>query len=358
VETVNGSSQNQPGALSPEAPHTTAQPTPQAAFATFGVAIPAPVGSPAPTPATAAPAPTLVTTAEGVIAAAMKRGAGTPREIAQAEHDTGILFDPYRAQDIADAAAEQAHAEDAAELAERGRQLAAMAGIKRQLDAVMRLVEGRPGTHMISVAEVAAAAEYERTAFDGIPMTLGFTQRVHIPRPDAADQRAYIECVTAHGARASLVLTPEQRLHLWLLLDGDEPDPDPHAPCETDGCGTVDDYDASDPALSGWVRVEVAGLGDHPRWYCSSRCATSAMTRAGDELATADRAAAIDPDQQGHAVPADDVARCVRCGCTDAQACEGGCAWVPNYLVVKLCSACATPAELAAAGWQVAGGES
>lgn len=43
---------------------------------------------------------------------------------------------------------------------------------------------------------------------------------------------------------------------------------------------------------------------------------------------------------------ADDVARCVRCGCTDAAACEGGCYWVPNTLFVDLCSACATPEEL------------
>lgn len=43
-----------------------------------------------------------------------------------------------------------------------------------------------------------------------------------------------------------------------------------------------------------------------------------------------------------------DVARCVRCGCTDERACEGGCYWVPNHQMVDLCSACATPAELQA----------
>jgi hypothetical protein len=44
-----------------------------------------------------------------------------------------------------------------------------------------------------------------------------------------------------------------------------------------------------------------------------------------------------------------DVARCVKCGCTDSQACEGGCSWV--YVKKRrqegLCSACATPEEVA-----------
>ncbi|WP_217545615.1 hypothetical protein [Streptomyces sp. GbtcB6] len=44
----------------------------------------------------------------------------------------------------------------------------------------------------------------------------------------------------------------------------------------------------------------------------------------------------------------EDVARCVRCGCTEDAACGGGCYWVPNQQMVDLCSACATPAELQA----------
>jgi len=44
----------------------------------------------------------------------------------------------------------------------------------------------------------------------------------------------------------------------------------------------------------------------------------------------------------------EDVARCVRCGCTEDAACEGGCCWVPNAQMVDLCSACATPEELQA----------
>ncbi|MCM8548958.1 hypothetical protein [Streptomyces sp. STCH 565 A] len=44
----------------------------------------------------------------------------------------------------------------------------------------------------------------------------------------------------------------------------------------------------------------------------------------------------------------DEVARCVRCGCTDDAACDGGCYWVPNEQMVDLCSACATPQQRAA----------
>jgi hypothetical protein len=44
----------------------------------------------------------------------------------------------------------------------------------------------------------------------------------------------------------------------------------------------------------------------------------------------------------------DDVARCARCGCTEDAACKSGCYWVPNQQLIDLCSACATPDELAA----------
>ncbi|WP_405925476.1 hypothetical protein [Streptomyces sp. NBC_00035] len=44
---------------------------------------------------------------------------------------------------------------------------------------------------------------------------------------------------------------------------------------------------------------------------------------------------------------AEDEGRCVRCGCTDNAACEGGCYWVSNLQLVDLCSACATAEELA-----------
>jgi hypothetical protein len=43
----------------------------------------------------------------------------------------------------------------------------------------------------------------------------------------------------------------------------------------------------------------------------------------------------------------DDAARCVRCGCTEDASCVGGCSWVPNRMLIDLCSGCATDAEIA-----------
>ncbi|MFI2437442.1 hypothetical protein [Streptomyces sp. NPDC018693] len=353
---MTASSQNPPGAQPPET-----QPTPQAAaaYATFGIAVPAPAGPPTPAPDTTlnlprvnpavpqhlrvrapqpavpecftcgthenalqacpdgrrydsgapvlycpkcVPPPASVRAAEGVLARAMKNGLQTPRELAWAEHDTGVLFDAQRAKEIANGAADQARAEDQAELAdlkdqldEAHRNLAVVGGAQRKLNAVMRLIEGRPGTDHLPAAEIAAAAEYVTTAYDPMPpMTLGWAQAAHVPDPNAADQRTFVECVTAHGARACLVLAPQERLHVALLLGGEAHDQEP---CTTDGCGTAD-YDAADRAPVGWVRIEVAGLGDMPRWYCTPRCAETAIARAGQQLAADDRAAAVDPHQQ------------------------------------------------------------
>jgi Fe-S-cluster-containing dehydrogenase component len=35
----------------------------------------------------------------------------------------------------------------------------------------------------------------------------------------------------------------------------------------------------------------------------------------------------------------DDVA-CIGCGCTDHEACPGGCSWAPNEVGVDICSRC------------------
>jgi hypothetical protein len=245
--------------------------------------------------------PAPVRAAAGVIRAAMKRGASAPEDLAQAEYDTGILFDPQTAEDIAASAAEQAHAEDQAELderdqelKERGRQLAAMAGVKRQLYAVLRLLEGRPGTDHLSVAEIAAAAEYGTTPYDAFPMTLTWDRDRGVGLPDGGSRqgRAIVRCSTAYGGRADVVLTGAERLHLASLLDADVRDI--HAPCPySKACGSpVDELDASDPALSTWALVEVPGTGDDARWYCSPMCVSNALARAGAELAAADQAAA------------------------------------------------------------------
>ncbi|MET9089653.1 hypothetical protein ABZX77_48685 [Streptomyces sp. NPDC004237] len=243
------------------------------------------------------PASETVRAAAGVIEAAMANGADTPKELAQAEADAGLLFNPQRAEDIASAAAEQAHAEDKVELAERGRQLARMAGAQRRVDAVGRLLEGRPGFHLLSVAEIAAAAEYGTVPHDSsFPMTLTWTRRASVPDAHTTRNQVVVECVSSYGGRADLVVKGDDRTALGSLLD--EEARGGRTPCPTDGCGTVDDYDTSDPALMGWARLEVAGLDDEPRWYCSPQCIADALARAGDELAADDQAAALDPAEQ------------------------------------------------------------
>lgn len=234
-----------------------------------------------------------VRAAEGVIAAAMKSGSATAREIAQAEADAGILFDPQAAQAHAEAAAEQAHAEDRAEIAERGRRLAEMAGAQRQVDAVMRLLEGRPGTDLLSVAEISVAVERGIAPYDRVPMTLAWRGEVHLD-----GGRAVVRCTSSHGGRADVVVRGADRQALASLVSAGLRAT--QVPCGTDGCGTVDDWDASDPAMAGWARMEVAGIEDAgARWYCTPQCVSDALARAGAELAEADRAAAVDAADGG-----------------------------------------------------------
>ncbi|MFK0155403.1 hypothetical protein ACIQVK_25420 [Streptomyces sp. NPDC090493] len=285
------SSQTSPGALPPEVtPASPPSEQARAAFQAYGAVLPAPAGP-------AVQEVSAVKAAAGVLEAAMTNGATTPAELAQAEQDAGLLFDPQRAADIASAAAEQAHADDQAELAERGRQLARMAGAQRRVDAVGRLIEGRPGFHLLSVAEIAAAAEYGTVPHDSsFPMTLAWTRRASVPDAHTTRNQVVIECVSSYGGRADLVVEGDARMALGSLLD--EEARDSRTACPTDGCGTVDDCDASDPALLGWARLEVAGLDDEPRWYCSPQCIADALARAGDELAAVDQAAAVDPAEQ------------------------------------------------------------
>ncbi|MEU9349063.1 hypothetical protein AB0D74_48485 [Streptomyces sp. NPDC048278] len=297
---MNASSQTPPGALPPElaparrlperAPLSDAA---RAAFEAYGAVLPVPAGPAAPDVS----ANTVsVRAAAGVLEAAMTNGATTPAELAQAEADAGLLFDPQRAQDIAAAAAEQAHAEDQVELAERGHQLARMAGAQRRVDAVGRLIEGRPGFHLLPVAEIAAASEYATTPYDGLPMTLSWTGRASVPDAHTTHRQVVVECVSSYGGRADLVVEGEARIALGSLLD--EEARATRTACPTDGCGTVDDYDTSDPAMAGWALLEVAGVDDEPRWYCSPPCVMAALARAGEELAADDQAAAVDPDEQ------------------------------------------------------------
>lgn len=235
--------------------------------------------------------------AAAVLAAEMQaEGGATGEQLAAAERRAGILFDAASVEAAVSAARAQACAEYAAELDDLREQLAVLGGAYRQRQAVLRLCEGHRGDDMLLVSAVAVAAECGTTALDGLPMTLTWTRSAQVPEAGDSQPRVVVECTSSYGGRADLVVDGDDRQALASLLDA-ELVRDVHAPCPTDGCGTADDYDASDPSLFGWTRLEVAGTDDTPRWYCSSPCVWKALARAGEELAAADQLAAVDPDE-------------------------------------------------------------
>ncbi|SMF86447.1 hypothetical protein [Streptomyces sp. Amel2xC10] len=172
-----------------------------------------------------------------------------------------------------------------------------IAAAVRRRDAVLRLLEGRPGNHLLTVAEIAAAAEYGTTAHDGLPMTLTWTRSARVPDAHDAHKQVIVECISSYGGRADLVVEGDARMALASLLDA-ETIRDINAPCPHGqaSCGSYHDLDEAD--MFGWFRLDVGGLDDGPRWYCSPGCVNAAMQRAGDDLALADQAAAVAPDQQ------------------------------------------------------------
>lgn len=281
---MNASSQNPPGALPPEL-EPVRPPMPdglRAAYAAYGVVVPVePAADVA--PASAEDAPPVVTTLQAA-AAVMD---------AAIEENSAATAEQPHVQAAVEAAREQARAEYRAELAEVHTQLAAIAGFRRQAEAVRRLCEGRRGDDLLLVSAVAVAAECGSTALDHFPMTLKWTRKVGLPDGGRRDGRAVVECTSAYGGRADLILTGEERQALASQLDA-EIVPDIYASCSrSKACGLHDDeVDADDPALWGWARLDVAGIDDGPAWFCSPACVFNALARAGAELERIEQRAA------------------------------------------------------------------
>jgi hypothetical protein len=107
--------------------------------------------------------------------------------------------------------------------------------------------------------------------------------------------------------------------------------------CTVSGCGSSAAYlETSTARCSGWVEV---------RRYGGGGSAAAALITDTDldyrvvperhrGLQTARRI--VQPDQ------ADDVARCHACGCTEDDACAGGCTWATRGMQ-DTCTACAPP---------------
>lgn len=249
--------------------------------------------------------PGPVRAAAGVIAAAIEQGHSTAYEIASAQNDAGILFDPTRAQAIADASRKQGLTEAGAELTQLRQDREAMWWFHRRMLAVAQLCVGRRDDHLLSVREVLTAVDGHQAT--GAPLTITWDGLVAGPSGDTEGENTLVPCTTSRGGSAVLVLDDEQRLKLGELLLATL---HPAETCVTPGCGmTQEEVDACDPPVSDWILVRVAGASGPARWWCSVWCANSAITAGGAELAAADRTAAVDPDAQAPftALPVDTV---------------------------------------------------
>jgi hypothetical protein len=239
---------------------------------------------------------TLETAAAAAVLDAVLKAdsSATGEDLAQAERSAGILFDAASVEAAVSAAREQALAECRADIAEAQAQLALMAGSRRQVMAVLRLCEGRLGDDLLLVSAVAVAAECGTTAFDGLPMRLSWDGSVDMAEATDPVKAAIVHCDSSYGGRAELIVEGDDRLALARLLDAEVRTVD--GACKEKGCGSTEDLDASDPMLFGWTRIEVAGVGGEPRWYCSTYCVTTAFARAAEELAVMDDMAAAGGD--------------------------------------------------------------
>ncbi|MBD0837401.1 hypothetical protein [Streptomyces sp. TRM68416] len=219
----------------------------------------------------------------------------TPRDIAAAELTAGVAFDAKRIEAVRTAEREQARAEFRAELVGASQDREALAWFHERCRAVGRLCDDRALDDTLRVGEVLAAVDGRTPA--ALPLTLTWDNgAVSDPAGDGPGEVTLVACTTARGGRAVLVLDDGERLRLGEhLLNHLQP----AETCTTPGCGMAgEDLDASDPTVSGWILLDVAGTDSGPRWWCSPWCSSAALAAARAELAAADQLAATDPDQQ------------------------------------------------------------
>lgn len=364
---MNASSQTSAGALPPESPHG---PAADAAFAAYGAVFPVPLGTatavqrPAATASpdvpdrlvVAGPEPVMpqcyacqgpgpwvpcprgrvypsgaqvlycrtcvpdsptVEAAAGVIGPVMEKAGATPRQVARVVEEAGLLLDPEGAKAIADTAYQLGVTDTKAKFTEPSQEqdVETLDWFHTRWLAGGRLCDGLDLDDMLKVGDVL-------TALDGraptvLPLTIRWDGTVAGPAGDGPGETTLVRGATARGSNAVLVLDDDARLQLGerlLALHTAET-------CYTPGCGiTDDDLDTSDPTVSGWILVKVAGLAGPARWWCNPWCASAAVTAGGAELAAADQLAAADPDAQAPEPPCggDPLAygpTGIRCGC-------------------------------------------
>lgn len=215
-------------------------------------------------------------------------------------------YDSATMDRIMDAARNQAETEVRTELSETRELRTECAWWQERIRAVTQLTIGRPGHHHLPVTDILAALDGKAPDRARLTMRLSWDGAVLTPDGDRPGETTRIGCITALGGHAVLELEDAERLDL-----GDHLAANLHTAeaCTTPGCGRSDAEFAQlrRNVEQGWIFVEVAGAEDSPRWWCRPQCAFAAMTAAGAELAAADQAAAVDPDQQASTAPVPDA---------------------------------------------------
>ncbi|MFD9107176.1 hypothetical protein [Streptomyces bottropensis] len=280
------------------------------------------------------------------------------------EADVARTYDSATVEAIAAQARAQARAEMRLELADAVEAVLtaeyfhalwlSTAPVQAGCQAVRELCEGRAGHYHLPVSDILGALDGPRPAIEPRALALAWGGIVTPPAGERPGEKTLIECETGLGGRAVLELSDDQRQDLAARLADTV---HPAEACATPGCGLPDGtLNAAAPSVNGWIRLDVAGTQDGPRWWCSPACAAAAMTAAGAELAAADQLGAVDPAQQAPALPAeaegrvdDGEAHCARCGCSARQRCAGGCYWVLTAALIVMCSSCASPEDIAPA---------
>lgn len=211
---MSASSQISVGAVAPYPVHDPA--LLHAAIASYATAIPAPAGPAAPEPVTDVPEYLTVSSqaVAAVVAAEMSKDKPvTPRDIAAAELDAGIIFDAERVEAVRAAAYEQAKAEDRAELAQDRE---ARAWYHDRWSAVGRLCEDLHHDDVLKVGDVLAALDGR--APRTLPLTVWWDGTVTDPSGAGPGETILVAGVTARGGRAVLVLDQAESLRLGERL--------------------------------------------------------------------------------------------------------------------------------------------
>lgn len=199
-------------------------------------------------------------------------------------------YDGLTVEAMAQGAVDQAQAVGRAELTRVRQDREALAWFHARWKIAAELCAGRPLEDLLSVGQVLAALDGQMPTT--LPLTMTWDGLVTDPNGDGPGEATFVACTTSRGGRTVLALDDDQRLQLGEKLLATLHTTET---CHTPGCGTsAEDLDASDPSVTGWICVQVAGTDGPARWWCNPWCANAAVTAGGAELEADDQAEDLD----------------------------------------------------------------